>query len=97
MQDAMVRAAEAVIFEQPVGVADEVPIGKEKQFHEIERLAILRRPRRARPKRAPKRRPKRRLMGRRLMGRLTGRRGGERRRRRGFLLEKLAQSAWLRP
>jgi hypothetical protein len=51
MQDAMMSATETVIFEQPVRVADEIPIGEEKQLHEIERLAVflpLHRPRASR-------------------------------------------------
>ena len=50
MQHAMMRAAETVIFEQPVGVADEIPISEEEQLDEIERLAVflpLQRPRAA--------------------------------------------------
>ena len=40
MQHAVMRASETVIFEQPVGVADEIAIGEEEQLHEIERLAV---------------------------------------------------------
>ncbi len=36
MQDAMVGPAEAVIFEEPIRVADEVPVGEEEQLDEVE-------------------------------------------------------------
>ena len=51
MQDAVMRAAKAVIFEQPVGVADEIPIGEEQEFDQVEhRLRFrLRRRRQAPP------------------------------------------------
>ena len=48
MQHAMMRAAEAVGLEQPVGVADEIPIGEEEQLDQIEHRRRLR-ARRARP------------------------------------------------
>ena len=35
MEHAVMRAAETVGFEQPVGVADEVAIGEEKQFDQV--------------------------------------------------------------
>ena len=41
MQHAVMRAAEAVILEQAVGVADEIAIGEEEQLDEIDhRLAL---------------------------------------------------------
>jgi hypothetical protein len=36
MQHAMVRAPESVAYEQPVGVADKVPVGEEEEFDEVE-------------------------------------------------------------
>ena len=35
------RPAETVIFEQAVGVADEIPVSEEEQLDEIERLGIV--------------------------------------------------------
>ena len=36
MQDAMMGPTEAVVFEEPIRVADEIPVGKEEELDQIE-------------------------------------------------------------
>ena len=45
MQHAMMGAAETVGLEQPVGVADEIAIGEEQQFDQVEQRRLLAAPR----------------------------------------------------